>query len=62
MIRSTPSSSGSGNITPASTRMAVSPQAIDHHVHAELAEPPSGIELERRRQSRESADLVLSQP
>ena len=42
MIRSTPSSSGSGNITPASTRMAVSPQAITIMFMPNSPTPPSG--------------------
>ena len=43
MIRSTPSSSGSGNMTPASTRMAVSPQATTIMFMPNSPSPPSGI-------------------
>ena len=48
MIRSTPSSSGSGNMTPASTTIVVSPQATRHHVHAELAEAAERDQIQRR--------------
>ena len=45
----------------ASTRMAVSPQAIDHHVHAELAEAAERDDLERRHvDARRSAGLFVS--
>ena len=43
MIRSTPSSSGSGNMTPASIRMAVSPQATTIMFMPNSPSPPSGI-------------------
>ena len=48
MIRSTPSSSGSGNITPASTTIVVSPQATTIMFMPNSPRPPSGIRLERR--------------
>ena len=43
ITRSTPRSSGSGNITPASTRMAVSPQAMTIMFMPNSPTPPSGI-------------------
>src|SRR5687768_12037497 len=43
MTRSTPSSSGSGNMTPASMRMAVSPQAISIMFMPNSPSPPSGM-------------------
>ena len=43
MIRSTPSSSGSGNMTPASMRIAVSPQATTIMFMPNSPSPPSGI-------------------
>ncbi len=49
MIRSTPSSSGSGNITPASTRMAVSPQAITIMFMPNSPTPAERDDLERRQ-------------
>ena len=49
MIRSTPSWSGSGNMTPASMRIVVSSQDSGHHVHAELAEAAERHDLERGR-------------
>ena len=48
MIRSTPSSSGSGNMTPASTTIVVSPQRERQHVHAELAESAERNDFEHR--------------
>ena len=63
MIRSTPSSSGSGNITPASTRMAVSPQAITIMFMPNSPTPPSGtISSGGMSMPGESAGLIRQQP
>src|SRR5688500_6061564 len=63
MIRSTPSSSGSGKGTPASTRIAVSRQAITIMFMPNSPTPPSGtISSGGTSMPGESAGLIRQQP
>ena len=62
MIRSTPSWSGSGNMTPASMRIVVSSHDTAIMFMPNSPRPPSGDDFERRRRHVRYSGLIHSEP